>query len=148
MAAATLAPNLSLKRTQKKKQKNYPATRPISTGYNFNFPLPHTVSPIIAANVTIPTVVADACGAAPPPCNPRNLGQPRATSCTPTIVTTSPVTSGGKSGRNRGKTRASSASNRPEITVMKKTSRKPPTLPAKIDAEIYEGPPLMGQKYQ
>ena len=30
---------------------------------------------------------------------------------------------------------------------MKKTSRKPPTLPAKIDAEIYEGPPLMGQKY-
>ena len=35
--------------------------------YNFNFPLPHTVGPIIAANDTIPTVVADACGPAPPP---------------------------------------------------------------------------------
>jgi hypothetical protein len=98
------------------------------------FPFPHTVGPIIAASVTAATSVVMPCGPVPF-WNPTNLGTPSVTSSNPTIVTTSPVTSGGNIGRSRGRTDASTPSKRPDAIVIAETSLRPPNLPASIEAE-------------
>ncbi|HEX2466399.1 MAG TPA: hypothetical protein VHR17_17390 [Thermoanaerobaculia bacterium] len=75
-----------------------------------------------------------------------NRGAPSPTSSIPTIATTSPVTSGGKSARSRRLRRDSRPSNKPAIAVMPKTSGSPPAAPAATDAEMYAGPALKGQR--
>src|ERR1700733_7625487 len=76
-----------------------------------------------------------------------NRGQPILTRSSPTIATTRPVTSGGKSFCRRFMNRESTASNAPEKEVMPKTKERPPVLPAKMEAEIYAGPHENGHKY-
>src|ERR1700761_2061668 len=76
-----------------------------------------------------------------------NRGQPMLTRSSPTMATTRPVTSGGKSFYSRFMNCESTVSNTPENDVMPNIKERPPVLPAKMEAEIYAGPHENGHKY-